>query len=104
MDNLWIETLHKLCMHFAIVNESVAMFVLLCIYGGANEPKQTWLNLKTLDMEVKIDSYGFVETSLSISLVVRDQSFSEVASLQVSSFYNMLISFTLENTSLQVSK
>ena len=53
----------KFVMHFAIVKES-ATCCNVCMQfvqkWGPCKLKKTWLTLKTLDMEVKIDLYGFV--------------------------------------------
>ena len=32
----------------------------ICAFMGPSELKQTWLTLKTLEIEVKMDLYGFV--------------------------------------------
>ena len=55
-----IETLREVCYAFCD-REWVGRNVCnLCRNGGLRKLKKTWLTLKTLDMEVKVDLYGFV--------------------------------------------
>ena len=55
-----IETSHEVCSAFCDREWVGRNICKLCRNGGPRELKKTWLTLKTLDMEVKIDLYGFV--------------------------------------------
>ena len=55
-----IETSHKVCSAFCDREWVGHDICNLCRNGGPRELKKTWLTLKTHDMEVKIDLYGFV--------------------------------------------
>ena len=55
-----IETSHELCSAFCDREWVGRNVCKLCRNGGPHKLKKTWLTLKTLDMERKIDLYGFV--------------------------------------------
>ena len=61
MENRWIETSQEVCYFEFCNHEWVGHNVCnLCRNRGPYKLKKIWLTLKTLDMEVMVDLYGFV--------------------------------------------